>query len=326
MKAWQTQLRRAGISSFLLAIVLAILLAWLRPTLGVSTALDQIAFYGVALIFFFYGLYLNPAQLTADLSNWRVHALIQTTTFVVFPLLALALKPFFTADYQTLWIGVFFLAALPSTVSSSVVMVSAAGGNVTAAIFNATVSGFLGIILTPLWTSLYLSASGDFDFAGVILKLCLQVLLPVSAGMLLHKVTATFMAPYKSRLKVFDQSVIVLIIYTSFCRSFAEGVFTGFGWPTVLTVALAVACLFLLVFFGLRLFATKLGLARPDIIAVVFCGSKKSLVHGTVMSKVLFQGNAALGVILLPLMLYHAFQLMMSSVMAQRYGELTDSR
>ncbi len=39
---------------------------------------------------------------------------------------------------------------------------------------------------------------------------------------------------------------------------------------------------------------------KEDTTAAVFCGSKKSLVHGTVMSNVLFAGNPAIGIILLP--------------------------
>src|SRR5690606_24559432 len=91
-------------------------------------------------------------------------------------------------DTRLLWIGTFYLAALPSTVSSSVVMVSIAGGNVAAAIFNASVSSLIGIILTPLWMSIFID-NGSLsvsDLGGVIVALCLQILLSVILGLLLH--------------------------------------------------------------------------------------------------------------------------------------------
>ena len=53
----------------------------------------------------------------------------------------------------------------------------------------------------------------------------------------------------------------------------------------------------------------------------VFCGSKKSLVHGSVMAGLLFPATAATGLLLLPLLLYHALQIVLASSMAQRLGQ-----
>ena len=60
---------------------------------------------------------------------------------------------------------------------------------------------------------------------------------------------------------------------------------------------------------------------RADTITAVFCGSKKSLVHGSVMSRVLFGASPMTGVILLPTMLYHAFQLIIVSITAKKIGQ-----
>ncbi len=315
--------KRSGLGGFLFAIIGAILLAWIKPSVGVGDgtfSLEQIAVYGVSVIFFFYGLSLDPQKLKAGLSNWRMHVIVQCTTFVVFPLLAICFKPLFDdTSYQLLWFGTYYLAALPSTVSSSVVMVSIAEGNLPAAIFNASISSLIGIFATPFWMGLFTNAqTGAFDHWSVISKLLLQVVLPVGVGILLHTRFGKWAEKYKSKLKLSDQAVILLIIYTSFCQSFYHKVFDHLGLGQLILLGIAMIVLFLSVFGVMNLISRLLKFNREDRVTVIFCGSKKSLVHGTVMSKVLFQHSTITGIILLPLMLYHALQLIMASVIAQR--------
>jgi solute carrier family 10 (sodium/bile acid cotransporter), member 7 len=322
-------LSKLGIDGFLLAIIAMVLLAWLFPGPGIAThpiALEEVGNYGVSVIFLFYGLRLSPEKMKAGLANWKMHLVIQFTTFVLFPLLVLLAKPLFNESYFPLWLGIFFLAALPSTVSSSVVMVSIAKGNMPAAIFNASLSSLLGIFITPLWTGLFIAAdTGGFDTSKIVLKLCLQVLLPVILGLILHRYLGAFAEKHKKTLKMFDQAVILLIIYTSFCHSFAEHLFDNLGITTILLLALGMIGLFLTVFGLMNLISRMLGFSREDQVTVVFCGSKKSLVHGTVMSKVLFPDSTLAGIMILPLMLYHALQLIAASIIAQKMGRQNSS-
>ncbi|MBD0259924.1 MAG: bile acid:sodium symporter, partial [Cytophagales bacterium] len=60
-----------------------------------------------------------------------------------------------------------------------------------------------------------------------------------------------------------------------------------------------------------------LRLIRGDRITALFCGSNMSLVQGTVMSRVLFPDPNLVGIVLLPIMLYHALQLLAASIIAQ---------
>src|SRR5690606_23936109 len=127
---------------------------------------------------------------------------------------------------QLLWLGVFYVAALPSTVSSSVVMVSIAGGNMSAAIFNASISSILGVFITPIWMTLFIGATdAEMDTTQVIIKLCFQVLLPVIVGLYLHKWLGHLSERYKGALRLFDQVIILLIVFTSFCESVAGNMF-----------------------------------------------------------------------------------------------------
>lgn len=318
----QELLAWAGFDWFLFALIGMILLAYLWPEGGVDrepVSLGDMATYGVSAIFFYYGLRLSPEKLRAGLSNWRLHLVVQSATFLLFPLLIMPLHTFFEGTSgELLWLGTFYLAALPSTVSSSVVMVSIAKGNIPAAIFNASISSLIGVFVTPLWMGLYLSAgSGDFDMGQIMGKLVLQVLLPVTLGIFLHRYWGGFADRHKKQLRFFDQVIILVIVYTSFSESFARNMFSGYSMGDLLLLGAAMLVLFFAVFGILHLVSRLFGFSHENKVTAIFCGSKKSLVHGTVMSKVLFPDANIVGIILLPIMLYHALQLLASSVLAQ---------
>ena len=315
-------LARAGFDSFLLALVGVIVLAAWRPQYGTDEAplpLAEIANYGVSLIFFFYGLRLSPAKLREGLGNWRLHVVVQLATFVVFPLLVLAGYGLFARDStRLLWLGTFYLAALPSTVSSSVVMVSIAGGNLPGAIFNASISSLVGVFVTPLWMGVFLTAQAEgYDLWSVIGKLALQVVVPVVLGILLHGKLGAFAERNRKPLRLFDQAIILLIVYTSFCESFARKLFAGYRTADLVLLSAAMLGLFFAVYGLVHVASRLLGFNRADRITALFCGSKKSLVQGTVMSRVLFPDPNVVGIVLLPIMLYHALQLLAASIIAQ---------
>lgn len=321
----KTILKKAGIDGFLIAIILIILLAYIYPEAGIATqpiSLDQVGAYGLSLIFFFYGLKLKPGQLLSQLSNWRMHLLIQLSTFVLFPVVALLIKPFFNEVSFYTWLGIYYLCALPSTVSSSVVMVSIAGGNLPSAIFNASVSTLLGVFITPLWiVPLLEQQTGNVDTSAIILKLTLQVVLPVTLGLLLNARLGSIADRYKTQLRYFDQSIILLIIYTAFSHSFYEKAFDGLTIANLLLLGGGMTLLFFVVYYLMKWISAKLLLNREDTITVLFCGSKKSLVHASVMSKVLFPASPMVSVILLPIMIYHALQLIFVSIIAQKFNQ-----
>ena len=298
-----------------------ILLAFWLPGIEKVIPLDKISTYGIAGIFFFYGLKLSPEKMKEGLSNWKLHILIQLSTFVLFPIIVLLILPFIQSEKQfTLWLAVFFFAALPSTVSSSVVMVSIAKGNIPGAIFNASISGLIGILVTPLWVSLFLEARvGSFDLGQTFIELIIKILLPVVIGLILHKFWGNFANRQKKYLTMFDKTVILIIVYKSFSNSFSDGVFNGISWLALISVGFGVIVIFFIVYFINYLIIRRMSFSREDEITALFCGSKKSLVHGTVFSNVLFTGMSGAGIFLVPIMIYHAFQLFIISMIAQKY-------
>lgn len=318
-------LSRAGLDWFLLALLGVLALAYFAPGLGSKASpvpWHPITTMGVALVFFFYGLKLSFEKLRDGMRNWRLHTLVQLSTFGLFPALALLVRPFFGAEGgELLWQSIFFLCALPSTVSTSVVMVSIAGGNLPAAIFNASISSLLGIVLTPLLCSLFLHTStGGGQLWSLAVQLLWQVVLPVGAGVLLNARFHAFAERHKAGLRIFDQVTILLIVFTAFCDSFADGIFSRYRPADIFKLGAGMVVLYIVVFSIIWALSRALHFPRADQIVAVFCGSKKSLVHGSVMASLLFPGSAATGVILLPLMLYHALQIVLASSMAQYLG------
>lgn len=301
-----------------------IVLAYFFPQLyewRAGKGLEMITTIGVSLIFFFYGLKLSFKQIKDGLSNWKLHVLVQFSTFLLFPLVLLPFYPFIKTSIQhDFWLSFFFLAALPSTVSSSVVMVSIARGNMAAAIFNASISGLIGVVVTPLWMELFMDF-GDVDILGhVYWGLTKEIIIPVLLGQFLQPYLGKWASAYSKQLSRFDKSVILLIVYASFAESFVSGVFDSIGRTYLVWVFVGVVVLFCLVYgliYALSRYVLKF--SREDQITALFCGSKKSLTHGSVFGKFLFVHTAGAGLYFLPLMIFHAFQIFVVTIIAQRY-------
>jgi sodium/bile acid cotransporter 7 len=310
---------------FLAGMIAAVGLAWLFPQAGAKDGWlhpDVLNKLGVALIFFLNGVALSFAALKAGTLRWPLHLVVQTSTFLFFPLAGLgALWLAGGLIPAELHLGFFYLCALPSTVSSSVAMTAAARGNVPAAVFNATLSTLLGVFLTPLWISWLLKSGGyDAPLGGVIVDLMLWLILPLIAGQLARFWLREWAKRNKKLIHVVDRGTILLIIYTSFCDSIVRGVWSGRGSHAVIVTLLGAAVLFYLVLFAVEGVCKLLKFSVEDRIAAVFCGSKKSIASGVPMAQLIFAGNPHIGLILLPLMIYHPLQLVICGVLAGRWA------
>jgi sodium/bile acid cotransporter 7 len=309
---------------FLLGMTAAVALAWLFPDAGAkggSLHPELVNKLGVSLIFFLHGLMLSFEALAAGTRQWRVHLLVQGSTFLLFPLLGLGLLGLAGGHVSPeLRTGLFFLCALPSTVSSSVALTAAARGNVAVAVFNATLSSLLGVVLTPLWLSLVLGTAGQaLPFGSVVLDLLLWLVLPLVIGQAARPLLGRLATAHKARINVIDRLTILLLVYTSFCDSVKGGVWSSGGWP--LAISAAASLLLLSVALGLTwLLAGLCGFERPERIAALFCGSKKTLASGVPMARLIFGAQPSLALILLPIMIYHPLQLVVGGWLAGRLG------
>jgi len=322
-------MKRFPIDGFMVGMVAAVVLAWLFPSPGAAGGWlypEILTKAGVALIFFLHGAGLSFAALKSGALRWRVHAVVQATTFLVFPLIGLTayfgLEGRVGADLR---MGLFFLCALPSTVSSSVAMTAAARGNVAVAVFNATLSSVIGVFLTPLWIGLVLQVSGEGLALGpVILDLVRWLILPLVLGQVCRPWIGDWIKRHKAGVHLADRGTILLLVYTSFCDSFKNAVWSGYGAWTIVLVIVASGALFALVMFLIARVSRVMGFPREDTIAAMFCGSKKTLASGVPMAKLIFGAAPGLGMILLPIMIYHPLQLIACGLLVNAWNRRTD--
>lgn len=316
---------------FLVGMVSAAALAWLAPGLGAKDGPlhpDLVNKLGVAVIFFLNGAALSFAALKAGALRWQLHLVVQSATFLLFPLLGLVLlKLTGPLIPPALALGFFFLCALPSTVSSSVALTSAARGNVPAAVFNATLSSLLGVFLTPLWIGWMLNTQGPatFSLGQVILDLLLWLILPLVLGQVSRPLTAVWIKAHKPFVQFVDRGTILFIIFTSLCDSILRGVWSGRGVGTVAGAFIGGLVLFFIVFALVAAVCNALNFPVADRITAIFCGSKKTIASGVPMAQLIFAGDPRLGLILLPLMIYHPMQLILCGFFAGRWARRAPS-
>lgn len=320
-------LRRLIPDPFLLFLVATILLATFAPARGgFAVAVGWLSILTIVLLFFFHGAKLAREQVLAGLTHWRLHLTILGSTFVFFPIVGvLGSRAWPGLLPHDLWIGMLFLCALPSTVQSAIAFVSIARGNVPAAIASASVSQMLGILLTPLLMGLMAGAhgAGSVNLKGMG-EIAAQILLPFVTGHLLRPWIGGWVTRHKALIGVTDRSTIIVAVYGAFSAAVLEGLWHKLP-PAALALLVGVNAVLLAI--GLSFtwgLGRALGFNRADRIAIQFCGTKKSLLQGVPMAKVLFLGPQT-GVILLPIMLFHQMQLMACAFIARRYGDQTEA-
>ena len=228
---------------FLFAMFALILIASINPEIGKTDGLlqiNKISNIGIALVFFLHGLGLSFHKLKQGLTTWRVHILVQLTTYIVFPLI------FFIGNYmfgeyidKGLLLGLCYLCALPSTVSSSVAMTAIGKGNIPAAIFNATISGLIGIVATPFLIALFVGFSGEgISFETAVIGIAKLLLLPLVLGQLTRPFLESLHNRYKAITNSTDRIVILMLIFSAFSDSVSSGLWRNNGLGMIALVLL----------------------------------------------------------------------------------------
>jgi sodium/bile acid cotransporter 7 len=321
------KLSAVPIDTFLLAMAATVTLAALLPARGAfADVVSLVTKVVIALLFWLYGTRLSPQQAWQGVKRWQLHLLVLATTFVLFPLLGLAcrgLTPWLLN--LDLYNGLLFLCLIPSTVQSSIAFTSIARGNVSAALVSASLSNIIGIALTPLLVVLLMNTSGGgarMD-ATAVRDVLVQLLLPFAAGQLMRPWIAGVVARHAVLTKAVDRGSILVVVYTAFSMGMVEHIWGSVDPWQLAIVAVVNAALLALVLAFTWFVGRTAGLDRGDRIVLLFCGSKKSLASGLPMALVFFPA-ATVGVIMLPLMIFHQIQLIVCSVIASRLSR--DSR
>ena len=310
-------------------LIITVLLASFIPAKGgFVDFFEYLTTAAIALLFFMHGAKLSREKIIAGSSHWRLHLWIMCSTFVVFPILGLLLVWWHPVNVGTeIYTGFIYLCILPATVQSAIAFTSMAGGNVAAAVCAASASSLLGVFVSPLLVNLVMNVHSDAPSNGLeqIGKIMLQLLVPFVIGHLSRRWIGGWIEKHRSLIGKTDQTSILLVVYSAFSEAVVNGIWHRVGIDTLLWILVgSLAILFIAL--AINLGASRLfGFSRADEIVVLFCGSKKSLANGVPMANILFPA-ASVGIIVLPLMIFHQIQLMVCSFIAQRYKAGNEKR
>ena len=307
--------------TFLMLLIATVAFAAVLPARGVATGIvDGGVTVAVSALFLLYGARLAPQAIWAGLGHWRLQSLVFASTYILFPLIGIAVgllaRGHLPADAVA---GLIFLCLLPSTVQSSIAFTSIARGNVPAALCSASLSNLLGVVLTPILVSQLLPvASGGFSL-NALEDIALQILLPFLAGQALRPWAGQWLIAHPKLTAAVDRGSILIVVYAAFSAGMVAGIWHQLSVGAIVAILAIDLAILALVILVTTFASRRLSFSREDEMAIVFCGSKKSMASGIPMAAILFPGHAV-GLIVLPLMLFHQVQLFVCAALARRYA------
>lgn len=309
-------------------LLIVLLLATFLPAKGGFVPFfDWLTTAAIALLFFMHGAKLSREKIIAGSSHWRLHLWIMFSTFVLFPILGLLLAWWHPVDVSAeIYTGFVYLCILPATVQSAIAFTSMAGGNVAAAVCSASASSLLGVFISPLLVNLVMNIHSDMPGNGLeqVGRIMLQLLVPFVLGHLSRRWIGGWVERHRSLIGKTDQTSILLVVYSAFSEAVVNGIWHRVCVMTLVWILVGSVLLLFIVLLINLLAARLFGFNRADEITILFCGSKKSLANGVPMANILFPA-ASVGIIVLPLMIFHQVQLMVCSFIAQRYKKKNDA-
>lgn len=314
-------LRRLRLDPYILAIMAMVALAAILPARGTGKdVLDQVVVAAIALLFFLYGARISPRAIWAGIMHWRLQALVFATTFALFPIVGLGIVALAKGHLDDgLVTGLLFLSLLPSTVQSSIAFTSIARGNVPAALCCASLSNLAGVVITPVLAAMFLNAEPGGITLGSMRDIALQILVPFVLGQFARPIIGGWLNSRKTLTMIVDRGSILLVVYSAFSAGVVAGIWSKVT-PDSLALVIALDLLMLAIVLAFTTVASRLlRFTTEDEITIVFCGSKKSMASGLPIANIIFPASTV-GLIVLPLMLFHQMQLMVCAALARRYG------
>ena len=311
--------RRLIPDNFILLLILTVVAASLLPAQGIALGIvGAVSTGAIMLLFFLHGVRISPDAVISGFRHWRLQLAIFAFCYGAMPLAGLGtaslVEPLIGPG---LALGLLYLCVLPTTVQSSIAYASMARGNVAASVIASAASNIAGVVMAPaLFALLASSQGGDTGFGGIG-RIMLILLLPFVLGQL----TRHWLAPWAERnraiVSFMDRLTIVIAVYVAFSEAVTGGIWSRVSAGELLMLLAVVTVLLGCAFAGAWALGGVMRLSRADRATLLFSGGHKSLATGAPMARILFPGAEA-GAILLPLLLYHQLQLMLSAVVAAR--------
>ncbi|RAZ04936.1 bile acid:sodium symporter [Acinetobacter sp. SM1B] len=317
-------LKLLALDRFTVLLFVMVILASFMPVSGqAAEVFSSITTIAIAILFFLHGAKLSREAVVEGLMHWKLHTLVFAFTFALFPIIGLLAKPVLVPLLgQELYWGFLFMCFLPSTVQSSIAFTSVAQGNVAGAVCSASFSNIVGMFITPVLVAFFILGQSQhgFDPTSSIMQITLLLLVPFILGQILRPWVFPQMKKMPEIVKVFDQGSILMVVYGAFSSAVVAGLWHQVSLSTLLLLIIACSVLLTLVML-LALFVPRwIGFDKADQKTIFFCGSKKTLASGVPMAQILFIGQP-IGMIVLPIMIFHQIQLMVCGIVANMWAK-----
>jgi sodium/bile acid cotransporter 7 len=311
---------------FILVLAGTIAFASIAPLPAAWTDTGQLV-AGVAIffLFFLHGLRLSRADVVRAASDWRLQGLIALFVFGVMPLSGFAMSiiaaPLLPAG---LVIGIIFAGILPTTVQSAISYCSIAGGNIAASVIASALLNLAAIIVTPLLLIFIAGSALEGSGANIgpefAIKIFSILLLPFTLGQIMQRWLGAWAAKRSKLLGVMDKAAIAMAVYIAFGSAVAGGLWQVVDAPALIIITLMACVMLVIAFGGSWLAGGAVGLDLQDRIALMFSGAHKSIATGAPMAALLFPGPEG-GMVILPALVYHLLQLLVSAPLANRLNQ-----
>ncbi len=271
----------------------------------------------IFIIFIFSGLLIESNQIISGIKDIK-STLLALAVIIIFAPIAALLLSVFPVDTGVI-IGLFIVSAMPTTLSSGIVMTGTAGGNMAHALFVTLMSNFIGIFSIPVVLSVLLAFLNQgkelaIDQGEIITKLTLLVCLPLAIGITAKAKIFRADQLAKCKLQIVNQYLIILIVFISLGGAKQVLLEKGTAIFTIL-ILVSVFHMMLLGFSFLLVKFFKVKQGRYE--SIIFMGSQKTLALSVVIQVTYF---GEFGIALLVCVIHHIVHLMMDGYLSTKLG------
>lgn len=303
-------------------LIVAIMLAIVVPATGEARETAQlISNFGIFILFFLNGIRLSRQDVVLGMRNLRLLVPLTLWCFGVMAFAGLGIATITTGLLPPLiTMGFVYLGVLPSTVQSATAYTSLAGGNVASSVVSAALLNILGVFISaPIFA--WLSGGGAVQLGSDgLIKIFLILLLPFALGQILQSRLKGVLISHPSLISWMDRIAIAVAVYVAFSGAVEQDLWSkldGQAWGWLLAF---IALLTVFAFLGAWLLAAALSLSAGDRISFTYAGAHKSIAMGAPLALVIFTPQDA-GLILVPLLIYHLLQLVVSAPLARFFSD-----
>jgi len=297
-------------SAFLpLGLVAAFLLAWLEPTPGSLLKDAGLIPWVVVGLFLVNGYQTNLAELPRKRQFLHLLIIAAVINLGIAPILGVA-----TAAVAGLnegeTLGLIVKSAVPSTLSTCIVLTQLAGGYSLWALVMTLALNILAVFTLPFVLGLALSDQSAFaiDPLDLLITLIQLVLIPFLVGALLRRLS--LINPQHLVLQYLPSTLVISAVWMSLSSSSA--LFSSLQWQSLLLIAAASLAVHLALMVCAALCGALMRIEWQAHVALIFTASQKTL---PVAVSVLATLNGEIGEALLVCVLFHFLQLFVDSTL-----------